>query len=337
MTTATLPSTTETGFAPTGLLANSHVQSTLASAKLRRRLVIRRLPGMEQTRRRLTLDCGDGVRLYAHYSPQPGDPAGRGLVVLIHGWEGCHDSIYLSCIGAKLWQAGYAVLRLNLRDHGGSHHLNRLPFAGSNLTDPLGALHHIARHIPGGDHPFLIGFSMGGNFALRLAAAAPEAGLKLRATLAVSPALNPSHTTAAIDQAPRMYRWYFWRKWRKSLAAKAAAWPDLGSLDALANAPSLTEATNRFAPRFTEYPDAATYWSQYTIGRDALAGVDHPLHILTAADDPVIPVADFERLNLPSHATLQIERFGGHCGFVRNWRFDCLHEDIALSWFASLG
>lgn len=336
MTATILPTPAASGFAPTGALASGDLQSVLASSKLRRALVARRYPGMAQTSRRLTLDCGDGVRLYAHHSPQPGEAAGRGLVVLIHGWEGCHDSIYLYCMAAKLWAAGYATLRLNLRDHGGSHHLNRLPFAGSNLTDALGALRHAAGHIAGGDAPFLIGFSMGGNFALRLAAAAGDHGLTLRATLAVSPAVNPEHTTAAIDQASLMYRWYFWRKWRKSLAAKAAAWPDLGPLDDLADAPNLSEATNRFAPRFAGYPDAHAYWGQYTVDTDALAGVDHPLHILTAADDPVIPVADFDGLTLPTHGSLQIEAHGGHCGFVENWRFDCLHERIALDWFAQL-
>jgi hypothetical protein len=38
--------------------------------------------------------------------------------------------------------------------------------------------------------------------------------------------------------------------------------------------------------------------------------------ILTAEDDPVIPIADFRRLQLPAHSRLEIAPYGGHCGFL---------------------
>ena len=53
---------------------------------------------------------------------------------------------------------------------------------------------------------------------------------------------------------------------------------------------------------------------------------DIPVVLLTAADDPVIPVDDFHRLHLPDRARVEITARGGHCGFLRDWRLDGLAE-----------
>jgi predicted alpha/beta-fold hydrolase len=42
-----------------------------------------------------------------------------------------------------------------------------------------------------------------------------------------------------------------------------------------------------------------------------------PATILTARDDPVIPVGAFEQLDLPPSVELDIADYGGHCGFIR--------------------
>ena len=139
------PAVTTGGYQPPGWLQNPHLQSILASSSARRHWIATRMPGMQAASRRITLDCGDGVRLYAHVSPQPGEAPGRGQVVLIHGWEGCHDSVYLFSMASRLWEAGYAIVRLNLRDHGYSHHLNVEPFVSTRLSDTVGALRDIAR------------------------------------------------------------------------------------------------------------------------------------------------------------------------------------------------
>ncbi|WP_348672378.1 alpha/beta fold hydrolase [uncultured Abyssibacter sp.] len=322
-------------YQPPGWLRNPHLQSVLASTSLRRRLIASRSPGMQASSRRLTLDCGDGVRLYAHSSPQPGDTASRGLVVLIHGWEGCHDSVYLFSMASRLWDAGYSIVRLNLRDHGFSHHLNREPFVSTRLSDPVGALRDIAGRLPGGDNPFLMGFSMGGNMALRTAAAAVEAGLSIRGLLAVSPAINPLATTRAIDEGAALYRTYFRRKWVRSLRAKEAAFPGVHDLDDMREAPTLENATELFAPRFTPYDDYRDYLAAYTLTGRALGGLTVPTHILTAEDDPVIPIDDFANLHLPSGVSLEVTEFGGHCGFIKSRALDCYTDDVGLQFLTS--
>ena len=66
----------------------------------------------------------EGVRLLGYHTESAG-PKSRGLVVMLHGWEGSADSTYILSVAPKLIAAGYSVFRLNFRDHGDSHHLNR--------------------------------------------------------------------------------------------------------------------------------------------------------------------------------------------------------------------
>ena len=78
---------------------------------------------MVASAREMILDAGEGIRLLGFHSPQP-DKRAKGLVILLHGWEGSSDSTYILRAGRCLYRHGYDVFRLNYRDHGESHHLN---------------------------------------------------------------------------------------------------------------------------------------------------------------------------------------------------------------------
>jgi predicted alpha/beta-fold hydrolase len=47
-----------------------------------------------------------------------------------------------------------------------------------------------------------------------------------------------------------------------------------------------------------------------------MAGLQVPVSVLAAADDPIIPVDTLQALQLPAHSTLEIAEHGGHCGFI---------------------
>src|SRR5262245_6559771 len=212
-------------FAPHRLVRNPHVQSVLASFRLR---LIRHgrsggIPVVRAARPRV-LECGGGARLLAmHTAPRrSADPVD--LVILVHGWEGCADSTYLVSTGQVLHRAGYAVARLNLRDHGGTHELNEGMFHANRIDEVVGAVAALSSTI---SHRrlFLIGFSLGGNFALRVGLRAPGEGLAIDRIVAINPAIHPRSTLAAIDRYP-LYRRYFLQRWRRSLARTRRAAPD---------------------------------------------------------------------------------------------------------------
>ena len=98
----------------------------------------------------LLLDCGDGVTLQAfHSSPaKRGRDPGKRLAVLLHGWEGSADSQYLLSLAQSLFAADFEVVRLNLRDHGATHHLNRELFHSCRLPEVVGAVRALAAKFP---------------------------------------------------------------------------------------------------------------------------------------------------------------------------------------------
>ena len=55
----------------------------------------------------------------------------------------------------------------------------------------------------------LAGFSLGGNFCLRVGARAEAAGLRIARIVAVCPVLDPATTLAALEAGPAIYRQYF--------------------------------------------------------------------------------------------------------------------------------
>jgi len=306
-------------FAPRGILKNAHLQTIAASIKLRRPMVrhqARRLLERSQT---TILDCGDGVRLQGVYTPH-GDSM-RDIAVLIHGWEGSSDSVYLVAAASCLYRRGLDVFRLNLRDHGPTHHLNPGLFHSCRTGEVVGAVRAV-QEAYARRRLFLGGFSLGGNFALRVAARAPAAGIALQQVVAISPVLNPVRTMDALENGSRVYHDYFLHKWRRSLEIKRRYFPEAEGLDNLARLRTLGQMTAYFAPRHTGFPDARSYLNGYSLLGNALGGLEVDCHILASEDDPVIPAVDLSHLQASESLQIERTRHGGHCGFFENLRFE---------------
>lgn len=304
-------------FAPPAWLRHRHLQSVLPSLPLRRPVVSRRARGLIEASREWLVECGDGTRLLALLATQESAGRGpaRGQVVLHHGWEGSAESLYLLSVGQALFEAGFDVIRLNLRDHGPTHHLNEGLFHSNRLAEVVGAVATIGRRAP--HLPLsLVGFSLGGNFALRVGAQAARAGLSIARIVAVCPVLDPAVTLEALEHGPALYREYFLLKWRRSLRLKQAAWPGRYDFAALIGERSLTRMTARMVSEYTSYPDLGAYLCGYAIVGEALAPLEVQSRIIISSDDPMIPAADLSRLARVRSLSITLTRHGGHCGFV---------------------
>jgi predicted alpha/beta-fold hydrolase len=302
--------------APVGL-RHRHVQSLLAGWPLRQRLVRRRAAGLLDVARPEILDCGDGIRLLGLYSGSLRQS--RGLAILLHGWEGSAEASYVLSVGAHLYEAGFDVFRLNFRDHGATHALNRDLFHSCRIDEVVQATRSAMAAHPA-RKTFLVGHSLGGNFALRVAVRAPAAGLDLAKVVAICPVLRPHSTMAALESGLWVYREYFLRRWRRSLLAKAACFPGVYEFGDLRRFPTLTATTEFFVTRYTPFPDLDSYLHGYAITGDALAGLSIPTRLIVAADDPVIPIADLDDLARPAVLDVDVVPHGGHCAFLESYR-----------------
>lgn len=295
-------------------LRNSHVQSVLASSGWRKRSGGRALQATGALTTRYLLDGGNGVRLQGLHSRKPGT-APRGLVVLLHGWEGSSESGYMLFTAARLLACGFDVFRLNFRDHGDTHHLNAGLFLFSELDEVARAVSDLARRFPALPL-FAAGYSLGGNFALRLALAAPAAGLALRHVAAVCPLLNPAGEMAALELGSPIYYRYFMRKWRRSLRKKRALFPDLHTYDDGALARSMRSLTRELIFPHSGFATLEDFHDSYALCGERLAALQVPVSVLAAADDPIVSVSHCRQLALPAHSRLEINAWGGHCGFM---------------------
>lgn len=301
--------------APFGL-RHRHVQSLLAAWPVRRGLLRRRARTLLSAARREILDCGDGIRLLGLYSPAPAPS--RGLAILLHGWEGSAEATYVLSVGATLHAAGLDVFRLNFRDHGDTFALNRELFHSCRIDEVVAAVRTIIAAHPA-PHAFLVGHSLGGNFALRVAARAPAAGIELDKVVAICPVLKPHSTMHALETGLWVYREYFLRRWRRSLLAKAACFPELYDFGDLRRFETLTATTEFFVKRYTSFPDLDAYLSGYALSGNALSDLRVPTRLIAAADDPVIPVEDLNDLATPRALSIDVRSRGGHCGFLESY------------------
>jgi uncharacterized protein len=320
-------------FRPARWLRNRHLQSMLASTFWRRARVVRRAAPLTSAARELLLECGDGVRLQCFHS-SPARSSGR-PVVLLHGWEGSADSRSVLSLGAALYRQDFSVLRLNLRDHGGTHHLNREIFHCCRLSDVNGALRAIASEFPRSSL-YLAGFSLGGNFLLR---AASEPGLprSVRGAAAISPVLHPARTLRALEQGLPIYRRFLAWRWARSLRRKQHAWPGVHDFGAALRTRDLRTMTAALVRDHTTFSSVEEYLHGYALTDERLWRLGVPCALLHAEDDPLIPSAQFEELSLPTHLHVRRTPYGGHCGFIEHAGAITLAERFVLEQFARFG
>ena len=313
-------------FNPPRLLRNPHVQSVLASSGMRRLLSLRRGAEIESRAEEHILDCGEGIRLQGFHTAQRALPEARGLVVLLHGWEGSARSNYVLGTGARLLREGFDVFRLNFRDHGRPHHLNREIFHSCRIDEVVNAVREVASRFPARVLS-IAGFSLGGNFALRVALRAPAAGIPLAYALAVCPVISPESGLFGLENGPRFYQRYFLHKWTRSLREKQALFPETELFSREELDDDLRGLTRSLVLRHTSFGSLENYLSGYSIEGDALSALRIPATILTSADDPVIPIEDFRKLKLPPNVELDIAAHGGHCAFISDFSLTSFTED----------
>ena len=301
-------------FHPPNHLKNAHIQSIMNSIgprKYRSILIQKKL-----TTRQLILKSRNDIRLIADFDCA--QVSNKTIVILLHGWEGSSRSAYQVTTAFKLLEHGFDVLRINFRDHGGSHHLNR-HFFNSTMSEEVAEAIEIFLNGHNYQHAFLAGFSLGGSFALRIAADQGDR-LKLSATAAISPPVDPVNTMAKLNKAFFVYERYFYKRWKHSLKAKQAAFPEYDFLNELRAARSLIDLNELFIPRYTRYPTPTAYFSAYAITGNRLMSLNSHAYLIAAEDDPVIPSSDIDLINPTTALAIDLQKYGGHCGFIKDCR-----------------
>jgi predicted alpha/beta-fold hydrolase len=235
--------------------------------------------------------------------------AAQGQVVLLHGLEGGGDSGYIRSMAWTALQAGFVSHRFHMRTCGGTERYCKTLYHAGLTSDLLSFLEQIrAPDLP----VFLIGFSLGGNVALKIAGELGHTDL-IRGVVAISAPIDLAACAERLRQRDnRLYERRFVNRMRSRLAAtgryttqELTLWKSVFEIDDRITAPSFGfgNATNYYATQ-----SAANFLERIRV----------PTLLIQAKDDTFIPFRIFRHpaLSLNPNLRLLATEHGGHLGFL---------------------
>ena len=304
----------QSAFTPRRFLRNAHLQ-TLAGNYFRRKAVLpppeNELVEVEHAR--------DGmppsrVLCQSHWQPE----AGRDTILLLHGLEGSSNSQYVRGNGARFFAAGWNVVRMNMRNCGGTERECPTLYHSGLSGDVLAVMRHFER-TRDAQRWSLVGYSMGGNLVLKLAGELGEdAALLLRAVAGVSPVVDLAPSSDALHEpANRIYEWKFLRGLIQRYAYKCALYPQIFDPRRSRGVRSLREFDDRVMSPYCGFTGADDYYHRAASARVA-DRIAIPALVLHALDDPFIRILQETRAMLLAnpHVHLIETEHGGHCAFL---------------------
>jgi uncharacterized protein len=243
-------------------------------------------------------------------------------LLLVHGLEGSSESQYMIGTAGKAWAAGMNVVRMNIRNCGGTEALGPTLYH-SGMSDDIG---HVVRELLAGNGAerigriALAGFSMGGNQVLKLAGEWGRDGAvprQLVAVAAVSPAMDLAVSADALHlPRNRVFEWRFLFSLRQTLRRKQCLFPEqfqtskqwwrsIRDFDDCVTAPNCG------------FRDAADYYEQASASRVA-EFITLPTLVVHSLDDPFIRITPPTQTKLAANPRVRfvLTEHGGHCAFL---------------------
>jgi predicted alpha/beta-fold hydrolase len=262
-------------------------------------------------------DVAANARVLAHCNWQPDRKAAPTLLIL-HGLEGSSEAHYMRGLADKAFRRGFNVLRLNMRNCGGTEHLSRGLYHSGLTADPRAVLQELCER--DGLRTFAVsGYSMGGNVTLKLAGELGATDFpEVKAFAAVSPVIELEACVQSIERREnRIYEWNFCRNLQARMRRKARAFPGAFDLNGLWKVWSIRAFDDRYTAPHHGFNGAEDYYYRASAMR-VIDRVARPSLILSAADDPFVPPAIFDTPAVRDnpHITTIITPCGGHCAFV---------------------
>lgn len=262
------------------------------------------------------VDLGDGDRIVLHDDcPANWQPHDR-VALMLHGVSGCHGSPYMVRIAGKLNDIGIRTIRMDMRGCGAGAKLAQHPGHAGRSEDARAAALKIHELCP--DAPLTImGFSMGGNLTLKLAGEVSSRPLgNLDSIIAVAPPIDLVVCGQNIDEGwNRIYSRNFSRRLVRFIHERRELMPRLADLSLKPTPTSIVDFDNRFTAPLSGFRDVTDYYTQSS-AMPRMNDIALPTLILTAEDDPVIPVEMFHRADLSASTWLLLTETGGHVAHI---------------------
>ena len=253
---------------------------------------------------------------------------------MVHGLEGSSNAGYMRSMAQLALEHGFAVHRTNMRSCGGTEHLCRTMYHAGLTSDTLHLIEELRTHEPG--RPvFLIGYSLGGNVALKLAG---ELGDKARQLLhgvcAVSAPIDLGACVRKMgERQNRIYEWRFIGRLKQRIRKRAEAHDVVYPVDQLEKIRTVYEFDDKITAPYFGFGTADNYYATQS-SNQFLGGIRVPTLIVQAKDDPLIPFSIFDTsaIRENQHIELLAVQHGGHLGFLSNSAPRFWVDRVILGW-----
>lgn len=304
-------------FRPPWMFRNGHVQ-TLAGMYVYSPLAGRNtISSCISTTGEILLEDGD--RLAYHDDLPTGWKPGDRVALLLHGLSGSHASPDMTRIAALLQKKNVRTVRLDWRGCGAGVALARYSYHSGRSKDLLAAIAEIRIRCPGSPIT-LIGFSLGGNVALKLLGEPEDSAASLAGVdraIVVCPPIDLSATVKSLRKGlTKLYDRYFCKACIRDVRHRQQVRPDTVVPDGwYARLPrTLHEFDETFTAPVSGFSSAADYYSKSS-SNQFLAAIKIPTLVIAAQDDPIVPFQQFEAADYSSSTKVLTPRHGGHMGF----------------------
>ncbi len=230
--------------------------------------------------------------------------------------------------------AGYAVYRTNIRGCGGTIDWCRTLYHAGLTTD----LHSILRQIAG--PKFLVGFSLGGNQVLKLAAELGQgSGTDLLGVCAVSAPLDLAACSRQLEAPSNfIYERRFVRSMKEKMRERERLMPDVfqfnGVLDGIR---TVWDLDDKITAQFFGFGSAENYYRT----QSAIACLDKiaiPTLLIAAKDDPLVPFQIYGHESIASNPNIRLVAtdHGGHVSFLARRRPRFWLDGTIIEWMEAV-
>ena len=246
-------------------------------------------------------------------------------VIFFPGWLGHKDSKYLIPLADLLHINNFDIIRIHPLDHGDTEHLNKDFFRATDIQTLIEAVEFIGKKYQNNEI-HLIGFSLGGNIALRISAC--ESINFLKSTVVISPVIDPEISMRAMDNTSWILKKYFVNKWRRTLRRKMRL-HNISNVEESLRYKDLEKMTEFFTKNFSPHKNVKELFAGYAITQDTINQIKNNTLIYSSVDDPCVPIKPLCSLDQTNNVKFKPQQYGGHCGFIDDFKFNSsVYEEI---------
>lgn len=239
------------------------------------------------------------------------------LVIALHGLEGNSNSKYIVSLVNYLNKHQIDCAAVNFRGCSGEDN-NHLYTYNSGKTDDVTTILNYILNTYNYKNIVLVGYSMGGNIALKYLGETTIIPSEVKGSIAISAPCDLEGSSNALSKRENtLYMKRFLKTLKKKSLDKIKQYPEHNlNIQAILNAKNFSEFDNAVTAPLFGFKNAKDYWT-HSSSKPFLPTIKLPSLIINALDDTFLSESCYPFEEAKHHKSLYLEtpKYGGHVGF----------------------